>query len=339
MNKRHSRRSTRPILDLPSLFGSESESDRLPSSHLSGGGVPDNSDPANGIGSEFVVAEEFTRPRRRLRFISFGSGSSGNCAYIGTPECGFLIDAGVDNNRVVEQLKANGIDIDSIRGILLTHDHADHVRYCYALVRRRPNMLLYATNRTIEGMLRRHNISRRITDYHSAMFKEHEYHFGDIRIIPFETSHDGTDNVGFAIYYHDNVFVVATDMGYVTERADFYIRQATALMIESNYDSEMLTRGRYPEYLKARIRSAKGHMDNSETSSYLTKIYTPKLNHVFLCHLSEDNNTPETATASMLNALRTIGVTPTVAGREPDDKSVVLQPLPRFDSSELFILG
>lgn len=333
MQKRHTRRSSRPLLDLPSLFGEDDAVsadiavDRVVRDVVSASGTDD-----------LTLAPEYGRARRNLRFISFGSGSSGNCAYIGTTDCGLLIDAGVDNKKVAEQLAAHGIDIDTIRGILLTHDHADHVRFSYALVRHSRQMKLYATNRTIEGMLRRHNISRRIKDFHSPVFKEYEYTFGDIRVIPFETSHDGTDNVGYAIYFGNTVFVVATDMGVVTERADFYIRQATALMIESNYDDHMLATGRYPEYLKARIRSDRGHMDNSETSRYLTKIYRPNLSHIFLCHLSEDNNTPETATASALNALRTIGVQPVVDGRQPEANTVCLLPLPRFTSTDLFIL-
>lgn len=287
---------------------------------------------------DFAVPEEFTRPRRQLRFISFGSGSSGNCSYIGTPDCGILIDAGVDNNAVIAGLAANGIDIDTIQGILLTHDHADHVRYSYAILRHHRHMRLFATNRTIEGMLRRHNISRRIKDYHAPLFKEHEYAFGDMKVIPFETSHDGTDNVGYAIFYGKTVFVVATDMGIVTDRADHYIRQATALMIESNYDSHMLATGRYPEYLKARIRSERGHMDNAVTAKYLAAIYRPELTHVFLCHLSHDNNTPETASATVVNALRTIGVTPAITTDSITATTVFLIPLPRYDATDLYIL-
>lgn len=333
MAKRYNRRSTRPVEDLPSLFGEEAEGAAevhfdMPAPH---------DDPQAAPIDDFRLDEEYSRPRHRLRFISFGSGSSGNCSYVGTPECGLLIDGGVDNNFINAELARNGIDIKTIRGILLTHDHADHVRYSYAILRRNPQMRLYATMRAIEGLLRRHNISRRIKDYHTPIFKEHELVFDDIRVTPFETSHDGTDNVGFSITMGDTTFVIATDMGAITERADHYMRRADALMIEANYDDHMLSTGRYPEYLKARIRSATGHMDNAVTAKYLTDTYRPTLSHIFLCHLSEDNNTPETAMATVINALRTIGITPAPSSAEIPERTVYLAALPRFKSSELYI--
>lgn len=333
MTKRYNRRSTRPIEDLPSLFGTDEGAERVFEATVPN--IADLLPPRQS--DDFALDEEYTRPRQALRFISFGSGSSGNCSYVGTPECGLLIDAGVDNNFVNAELARNGISLKSIRGIILTHDHADHVRYSYAILRRNPHMLLYATNRTIDGMLRRHNISRRIKDYHSPIFKEHDYRFGDITVTPFETSHDGSDNVGFCIRLADTTFVVATDMGEITERADHYMRMATALMIEANYDDALLAAGRYPEYLKARIRGPRGHMDNAVTARYLTETYRPELRHILLCHLSEDNNTPETAVATVLNSLRTISVMPAASPAEVLPGTVYLSALPRFKSSEFFV--
>ena len=294
---------------------------------------------AHGADTEQMgLPEEFSHPRHRLRFISFGSGSSGNCSYVGTPECGILIDAGVDNKLVLSELARNGIDKSTIKGIFLTHDHGDHVRYSSALVRHNQGWRLFSTPRTLEGILRRHNLSRRIRDYHSPIYKEHEYIFDDIRIVPFETSHDGTDNVGFEISMGATRFVIATDTGTITERADYYLRRATAIMIESNYDSTMLATGRYPEHLKARIRSEIGHMDNAATARYITEIFRPGLSHVLLCHLSLDNNTPETAMATMLNSLRSIGINPAPSSADIPAGTVFVGVLPRFQSSELFIL-
>lgn len=333
MAKRYNRRSTRPIEDLPSLFSGDSCTAEQHFEVTPGGeGVPESG------ADEFIVDERFIRRAARMRFISFGSGSSGNCSYVGTPECGLLIDGGVDNNFVTAELGRNGIDLRSIKGILLTHDHADHVRYSYAILRRNPHMRLYCTPRTIEGVLRRHNISRRISEYHSPIYKEHEYVFGDMTVVPFETSHDGTDNVGFSFTLGETSFVIATDMGVITERADYYMRRANALMIESNYDDQMLESGRYPEYLKARIRSARGHMCNSDTARYLTDTYRMSLTHIFLCHLSDDNNTPETALATVLNALRSISVLPAPSSAQIPPGTVYLSALPRFRSSELYVL-
>ena len=334
MAKRYNRRSTRPREDLPSLFVEGEQA----SGHVFEV-IPGESDNAAGVTDEFVVEERFARAVPKIRFISFGSGSSGNCSYVGTPAGGLLVDGGVDNNFVTAELGRNGIDMRTIKGILLTHDHADHVRYSYALLRRNPHMRLYCTPRTIEGVLRRHNISRRISEYHSPIYKEHEYTFGDMTVVPFDTSHDGTDNVGFSFTLGATTFVIATDMGVITERADYYMRRANALMIEANYDDMMLEKGKYPEYLKARIRSPRGHMCNSDTARYLTDTYRVSLTHIFLCHLSDDNNTPETAVATVLNALRTISVLPAPSSAQIPPGSVYLSALPRFRSSDLYILG
>lgn len=339
MAKRYNRRSVTPLADLPSLF------DDLPTTKAGRKAEPRSFEPKVELPvapprtlDDFKLADVYATAPHRLRFMSLGSGSSGNCTYVGTPECGLLIDAGVDNNFVNSELARNGIDISTIRGILLTHDHGDHVRYAYALVRRNPRMKVYATPRTLDGLLRRHSISRRIKDYHSAIYKEHEYQFDDIQVIPFETSHDGTDNVGYHISMGGMSVVIATDMGVVTERADHYIRRANALMIEANYDSAMLEHGHYPEYLKARIRGARGHMDNAHTAEYLARIWTPQLRYVFLCHLSDDNNDPETAVAAVRNALQGVGVKISIPGHPVPAGSVNLSALPRFKSSELFML-
>ena len=331
MAQRHNRRSIRPVEDLPSLFDAQA-----PSTSEAFGA--ENTSAHTDDLDDFIVPQQFSTRKPQLRFISFGSGSSGNCSYVGTDSCGLLIDAGVDNNFVTTELARNGIDIATIRGILLTHDHGDHVRYSYAILRRNPGMKLYSTIKCLEGILRRHNISRRIKDYHVPIFKEHEYRFDDIIVTPFETSHDGTDNCGFFFNFGNTRFAIATDTGIITERADFYCRQAQSLMIEANYDDQMLATGRYTEHLKARIRSATGHLENRTTADYLAKIYTPELKQVFLCHLSEDNNTPETAEVTVCNALRTINVRPAPSSAEIPPGTVYIKALPRFRASDLYIL-
>ncbi|MDE6805550.1 MAG: MBL fold metallo-hydrolase, partial [Muribaculaceae bacterium] len=103
---------------------------------------------------------------RVINYMSFGSGSSGNCSYVGTRHGGFLIDAGVKAEDVMMTLKANGVRMENVKGILLTHDHSDHVKYAYTLLRANKHMRLFCTNRVLNGVLRRHGISKRIKDYH-----------------------------------------------------------------------------------------------------------------------------------------------------------------------------
>lgn len=290
-------------------------------------------------GSDFSPLE--VRPTTdRLNFISFGSGSSGNCAYLGDGEEGILIDAGVSDETVITELRRHGISIDSIKGIILTHDHSDHVRYVYKLIRKRTHMAVYCTPKTLNGILRRHRISNRIKDYHRAIYKEHPFQIGRFNILAFEVSHDGTDNAGFYITHGEHNMVVATDLGCITDRADFYMRKANYLMIEANYDDAMLTAGSYPEYLKARIRSEIGHLDNKITAAYLRQIYTPTLRNVFLCHLSQDNNTPDIALHTVERALTDAGVTVGDGSNSPYARMAPLQlvALPRFDSTPLIPL-
>lgn len=274
-----------------------------------------------------------------LYYISFGSGSSGNSCYIGTRNGGVIIDVGIRADEIESKIKANGIDIKKVYGILLTHDHSDHVRYAYTLVRNNRQMKVFCTNRVLNSILRRHDISKRIKDYHVAIFKEIPFKVGELEITAFEVPHDGSDNMGFSVAYQDRNFVLATDMGEVMPRARYYMSRANYLVIESNYDLRMLRSGRYPEFLKARIQTAMGHMDNDATAGFLKEIYSPKLKNIFLCHLSKDNNTPEKALEKVRAALEEAGAKigsgmETLEDRKAD---VQLMALPRYDSTRLFV--
>lgn len=286
-----------------------------------------------------MADDAFVRPER-MRFLSFGSGSSGNCSYIGTPSCGLLIDAGVDNKYVMEQLAANSIDVKTIQGILLTHDHSDHVRYAYAILRYNRHMRLYATPKAFNGLLRRHSMSRRIADYHSPIFKEFPFTVGPMTVTAFETSHDGSDNCGFCIEGPGATFVVTTDTGTITARSDFYMRKASYLMIESDYDEHMLRTGPYPQHLKARIASTVGHLDNADAGRYIASIAgAGDLRRVFLCHLSDHNNTPQIALTTVRSIIEEAGI-PVCHDTEPspNEKRLHISVLPRQKSSALVMM-
>lgn len=274
-----------------------------------------------------------------IRFMSFGSGSSGNCSYIGDNKGGFLIDAGVDQLNVQRALGDVGIDMTKVRGILLTHDHGDHVRYVYSLLRNNRHMLVYCTPKVMNGLLRRHSVSRRIRDYHRAIYKEFEFKIGNFVITPFEVSHDGSDNCGFHIFHGSRSMTVATDLGCITERVDYYMNRANFVVIESNYDLEMLMSGSYPDYLKARIVAEHGHLDNKVSAEFIAGIWSEKLSHVFLCHLSNDNNRPEIAFNAYCEAMKKTHPELTVGnGLRENLSDVQVVVLPRFDATPLFVL-
>ncbi len=274
----------------------------------------------------------------RLYYISLASGSSGNSCYIGSRAGGVIVDAGIRADEIADKLDAAGISMRHVKGLLLTHDHSDHVKYSYNLLRTYRHLSLYCTPRVINGLLRRHSISRRIKEYHTPIFKEIPFRVGDFEITAFEVHHDGSDNMGFSIDFGDRHFVLATDLGEVSDRARFYMSRANYLVIEANYDSEMLRLGRYPEYLKARIRTGNGHLDNVQTAEFLSEIINPELKYIFLCHLSKDNNTPALALSTVADALRAKGITvgraeETLSDRKAD---VQLMALPRFDATRKF---
>lgn len=274
-----------------------------------------------------------------LYFCSFGSGSSGNSCYVGSAEGGMIVDVGIRAEDLERGLASNGISMNHVKGVLLTHDHSDHVKYVYALLRNHRHLKLFCTNRVLNGMLRKHSISKRIKEYHIPIFKEIPFRMLDFEITAFDVPHDGSDNMGFSIEFDGRRFVIATDLGEVTERARHYMGRATYLMIEANYDAHMLRVGRYPEYLKARIASGSGHLDNRQTAAFLSEIVNPGLNHIFLCHLSKDNNTPQIALRTVREALEAKGLKVGNAMETMEDRKadVQLAALPRFDMTRWFV--
>ena len=154
-------------------------------------------------------------------------------------------------------------------------------------------------------------------------------------------SHDGTDNAGYFITHGNHRFAVATDLGCITPRVDYYMRQAQYVMLESNYDAVMLRNGAYPMHLKARIAAANGHLDNADAARFLSEIYAPHLRNVFLCHLSQDNNTPDMALDAARVALMGAGAAGVGDGSgsiEARGCAVQLVALPRFDVSQVYVL-
>ncbi|MCM1377497.1 MAG: MBL fold metallo-hydrolase [Clostridium sp.] len=278
-------------------------------------------------------------PDRRLFYLSLASGSSGNSCYVGTATGGVIIDAGIRADEIELKLRSNGIDMRSVRGLLLTHDHTDHIKYAYQLLRNNRHIKLFCTPRVLNGILRRHSISKRIKEYHVPIFKEIPFKIGDFSITAFDVPHDASDSMGFSIEFDSRNFVLATDLGAVTDRARYYMERANYLVIESNYDLEMLLKGSYPEYLKARIRTPNGHLDNVDTAEFLQSIVNPGLKYIFLCHLSRENNIPTLALKTVSEALRRAGVSigdcsGSLSTREAD---VQLMALPRERTSPLFV--
>lgn len=264
-----------------------------------------------------------------VKFKSFSSGSCGNCYFIGIfgedphrCEAGVVIDAGVSPRRLKKELQAEGLCFDDFSAVLVTHDHMDHIRslgsFCKHI--RKP---VWATE-NLHRAMGRHARTRVEGDLRKTLAEGewNEIIPGRIKARHFIVPHDATETVGYAIMLDSFRFVIMTDIGGITDEAVNWARQADTVVIESNYDMEMLRRGPYPPELQARIRGGHGHLSNPECAEAIRAFNHDGLKHIFLCHLSEHNNTPEIAYRESL----------------PFAGSASLAPLPRQSASPLMCL-
>lgn len=245
-----------------------------------------------------------------LKFISFGSGSSGNCYYLGTATDGLFIDIGVGIRTLKKYAKDYGINLSKVHRILITHDHADHIKSVGAFSHDY-NIPVYATEKVHKGIDHNYCVQRKITADHKLLLTPGEaVKLGDFLVTPFFVPHDASENVGYQIDVEGVTFVIITDAGSLTEDMKARIGAANYLVIEANHDVEMLQNGPYPKYLRERILSPSGHLSNADCGKALAENMTEKLRHVWLCHLSEENNHPELARKTVEATLRSYGIIP-----------------------------
>ncbi len=242
-------------------------------------------------------------------FISFGSGSCGNCYYLGTPTDGILIDVGIGPRKLNQALNDYGVNRSNLRAILLTHDHSDHVKYA-AHMSEKLSLPVYATQPVHEGILRNPFFAKKIAEPRRCVIThDTPLLLGDFTIQSFPIPHDATANTGYTITLPDGiVFSLMTDVGNVTAPVAAAIRRSTHVVLESNYDPEMLRTGRYPKILQQRISNGTGHLSNYQTAQALIDNHHPRLRHVWLCHLSAENNRPELARQTVCNLLAAQGI-------------------------------
>lgn len=236
-----------------------------------------------------------TKNIKMLRFISFGSGSCGNCYYIYTEKCGILIDVGVGIRKLKKYFSDYGLSMKDVRYILVTHDHADHVKSVGSFSNSY-NIPVYATEEVHKGIKKNYCVRKKIDEGNIRIIKKGEdLQLDDFMATAFYVPHDSSDNVGFRIRCEGVTFCLMTDVGHVTEEMSRVISEADYLVIEANHDEEMLRTGPYPEYLKKRVAGDNGHLSNRQCALSLMGNAGYRLNHVWLCHLSQENNHPELA--------------------------------------------
>ena len=241
----------------------------------------------------------------KLDFCSLSSGSSGNCYYLGNEFQGILIDAGISGTAIRKTLKKLGISMQTIMGVLITHNHTDHIKGLFQLTSK--NYLPVFTTPKIWKSIRspKNNISN---DCIREIGLQQKFHIGGFDIEAFPVFHDAPETIGFHICAGGKKITIVTDLGHICPTAAPYIKAANLLVIESNYDEQMLVNGNYPHYLKKRIQSDRGHLGNHQTAAFLADNISDHLSHICLAHLSINNNTPERALQTLQQTFSDRGI-------------------------------
>jgi phosphoribosyl 1,2-cyclic phosphodiesterase len=226
-----------------------------------------------------------------MHVISLQSGSNGNCIYVEASGVKLLFDAGISGSRAKERLLQHRRDVASIDAILISHDHADHSR-CMGIYHRKFGLPIYTTAKTYQAA-GRYGLGE-IEDLRHFTSGE-TLHFGRVTVETIATPHDGVDGVVFVVDDGKHRLGVLTDLGHVFSDLEGIIGSLDAVLLESNYDPDMLANGPYPDWLKERIEGPGGHISNLEAAEVVLSKASKRLKWVCLAHLSHDSNTPTLA--------------------------------------------
>lgn len=222
-----------------------------------------------------------------------------------------------------------GLDFGNIMGVLITHDHADHIR-AVGTLGERVHLPIYTTRLIHEGIDRNYGVREKLRTARRYFEKGEAWELASMQINSFSISHDSTDCLGYTIDFAGQRFVIITDCGEPNEQMEEAVRTANHIVIEANHDEHLLLNGPYPTYLKERILSPRGHQSNLTCGEVLARNYHEGLRNIWLCHLSQENNDPQVAYDTVAESLRSIGIEP---GRD-----VFLTPLERLTPSPIYTL-
>lgn len=226
-----------------------------------------------------------------MKFASFASGSSGNCEYAGNGETNILIDAGISAKRITAGLESNGVSPEELDGILITHEHSDHIAGLYVF-ESKYNVPVYATQETLNEIERLDTKGRIDTSLFVPIKPDCAFECGSMNITPFSTSHDALDPVCYRINSGEFSIGMATDLGMYDDYILSQLDMCSLLFVEANYDVAMLQAGKYSFMLKKRILGEYGHLSNDMCARMILQLLGRNVKHVFLAHLSKENNYP-----------------------------------------------
>lgn len=240
-----------------------------------------------------------------MKFCSLYSGSTGNSLFVQSKDTKILIDAGVSAKKITEGLESIDVDIKDINGILVTHEHIDHIRSIGTLAKKY-NIPIYANLGTWNGIENEKSVIK-IEEKNYFKIGE-EFEIGDLKINSFSTSHDAMDSCGFSIENEGKKISIATDLGEMTNEVMNNLKTSKFVLLEANYEPEVLRYCSYPYSVKTRIAGIKGHLSNSEAGKTISKLVENGLGNVMLGHLSKESNFPELAQKTVLNEMMQRGI-------------------------------
>lgn len=229
-----------------------------------------------------------------MKLCSIASGSSGNCIYVGNQNTNLLVDVGISGKRIEQGLQSIDVDPRSLDGILVTHEHSDHVS-AIGVMARRYNVPIYATAETISAILRSKTVGKISEDLFRYIEPDTSFEIKDVVVNPFSISHDASNPVCYTFETSGRKLGIATDLGKYDEYIVSSLRGCEAMLLEANHDINMLQVGSYPYHLKRRILGDRGHLSNENSGKLICELLNANLKHIFLGHLSKENNYPELA--------------------------------------------
>lgn len=243
----------------------------------------------------------------QLFITSLNSGSNGNCYYVGNQREAILVDAGISCRETERRMKRLGLSIEKVKAIFISHEHSDHIKGI-AVLARKYNLPVFITLATLQNS-RLDLMGIEVIPF----LADAPVQVGELSVTAFAKLHDAVDPHSFVIAYQDLKVGVFTDIGSPCHNLIYHFQQCHAAFLEANYDEKMLQQGRYPYYLKNRIKGGKGHLSNRQALALFTAYKPDFMSHLLLAHLSKDNNCPQLV--QQLFEKHADGTTITVASR------------------------
>jgi phosphoribosyl 1,2-cyclic phosphodiesterase len=262
----------------------------------------------------------------QMKICTLASSSSGNCTLVSQGGTHILIDAGISLRRITASLKNFGISPDELQGVLITHEHSDHINGIKMLAKyhKLPIFAPLGVAESLCGIVPEARES--ITWFHAGT----EFVLGEIAVKSFLTPHDTPESVGYRFEAEQSSLVFVTDIGCVTQTVLDAVLGADMAVIEANHDIRMLKYGSYPAYLKRRILSERGHLSNDDSGRLATRMAASGTRRIVLAHLSRENNTPRLAYDTVGSAL--VGQGAVVGG------DIELDTAPADEMGKLYII-